>query len=68
MASLGAHPLLWRLAMSPAIPADLPGVLELPATILWQAEILVEHSVRVERIRAAEAETDRVLHAGSRRV
>ncbi len=54
--------------MSPAIPADLPGVLELPATILWQAEILVEHAVSVERKRAADAETDRVLHAGSRRV
>ena len=49
---------LWRIARCAEVPCDLPGALDLPARVLWQAEVTCDAADRVRR-RAA-------LHAANR--
>lgn len=61
LVSVGASPLLWRLVMHPAIPADLAAVQGLPARVLWQAEVMADYHDRVQRRAALDAANEAAI-------
>lgn len=53
--------LLWRIARCAEVPCDLAGALDLPARVLWQAEVTCDAADRVAQRAALYAANRKAL-------
>ena len=68
LAMLGYDSTLWRLALSPEIPADLDTVQRLPARVIWQAEVRLHALDRMEKRAKLEAAADEAARRAAARM
>lgn len=67
LAGCGAEADIWRLARSPAVAMSVRELLDLPASVLWQSEIMADEHDRIARRQALQDDHDRQVAAMTRR-